>query len=118
MLRVRGVIARIARDVESGNSFSEALAKHPRVFPRLYQSLVQAGEIGGMLDEVLARLAQFMDKYDADVDNAVSAMTALIEPVMIVLLAIIVGSIVVALYLPLIEFATQFGQDHTDADLQ
>ena len=54
------------------------------------------------------------DTYDDEVDNSVNAMTSLLEPIMIVLLAVIVGSIVVALFLPLVSFTTQadpFGQN-------
>jgi len=107
-------IEAVHRSVKEGGPIAEPLGAF-HLFPATLVSLVNVGEQTGTLPEMLLKLS---DKYDADVDNAVSAMTALIEPVMIVLLAIIVGSIVVALYLPLIEFATQFGQDHTGADLQ
>ena len=57
------------------------------------------GEQTGALPEMLLKIA---DNYDDEVDNAVSAMTSLLEPIMIVLLAIMVGSIVVAMFLPII----------------
>lgn len=49
-------------DVEGGSSLSEALAKHPRVFDKLYVNMVRAGEAGGVLDQILARLADYMEK--------------------------------------------------------
>ena len=51
------VIAQVLQDVEGGDSFSKALAKHPKIFSRLYVQLVKAGEVGGVLDDVLNRLA-------------------------------------------------------------
>jgi len=62
-------------------------------------SMVDVGEQTGALPEMLMKIA---DTYDEEVDNAVSAMTSLLEPIMIVFLAVIVGSIVIALFLPLI----------------
>ena len=61
--------------------------------------MVDVGEQTGALPEMLVKIA---DTADAEVDNAVSAMTSLLEPVMIVLLAFVVGSIVIAMFLPLI----------------
>ena len=63
--------------------------------------MVDVGEQTGALPEMLMKIA---DTYDDEVDNAVSAMTSLLEPIMIVFLAVIVGSIVVALFLPLVQF--------------
>jgi type IV pilus assembly protein PilC len=54
-------------------------------------------------------VAQDRDNYDDEVDNAVSAMTSLLEPIMIVFLAVIVGSIVIAMFLPLIELMNRVG---------
>jgi type IV pilus assembly protein PilC len=62
-------------------------------------SMVDVGEQTGALPEMLMKIA---DNYDEEVDNAVAAMTSLLEPIMIVFLAVIVGSIVIALFLPLI----------------
>ena len=72
--------------------------------------MVDVGEQTGALPDMLLKIA---DTYDDEVDNSVSAMTSLLEPIMIVFLAVIVGSIVVALFLPLVSFTTQadpFGQ--------
>jgi type IV pilus assembly protein PilC len=69
------------------------------VFPPIVISMVDVGEQTGALPEMLMKVA---DDYEEEVDNAVTAMTSLLEPIMIVILAVIVGSIVVALFLPLI----------------
>jgi type IV pilus assembly protein PilC len=66
-------------------------------------SMVDVGEQTGALPEMLLRIA---DNYDEEVDNAVAAMTSLLEPIMIVFLAVLVGSIVIAMFLPLIAMIT------------
>jgi type IV pilus assembly protein PilC len=77
-----------------------------RVFPPMVISMVDVGEQTGALPEMLMKVA---DNYEEEVDNAVSAMTSLLEPIMIVFLAVIVGSIVIALFLPLITLIDQLG---------
>ena len=52
----------VCEDVESGSTLSDAMAKHPKAFDRLYVKMVNAGEIGGVLDVILQRLADFMEK--------------------------------------------------------
>jgi type IV pilus assembly protein PilC len=59
---LRRVITEVAATVESGGTLSEALAAHPRVFSRLYVNMVKAGETGGILELVLRRQAEFMEK--------------------------------------------------------
>jgi type IV pilus assembly protein PilC len=71
-------------------------------------SMVDVGEQTGALPEMLLKIA---DTYDDEVDNAVAAMTSLLEPIMIVFLAVIVGSIVIALFLPLITLIDKLGGD-------
>ena len=58
------VIMQIKSDVESGSTFSDALGKHPKAFDRLYVNLVAAGEVGGILDTILSRLAAYLEKND------------------------------------------------------
>ena len=69
-------------------------------------SMVDVGEQTGALPEMLLKIA---DNFDEEVDNAVSAMTSLLEPIMIVFLAVVVGSIVIAMFLPLIELMNKVG---------
>ena len=58
-------LTEVKADVESGSTFSEALAKHPKAFDRLYTSLVESGETGGILDTILTRLANYLEKAEA-----------------------------------------------------
>ena len=75
-------------------------------------SMVDVGEQTGALPEMLLKIA---DTYDDEVDNAVAAMTSLLEPIMIVFLAVVVGSIVIALFLPLITLIDQLGSTTGDS---
>ncbi len=81
------VISEIRADVEAGISLSDALEKHPRVFSRLYVSMVRAGELGGILDEVLNRLAEQLEKEDS-IRRAVKS--AMVYPIVIGSFAILV----------------------------
>jgi len=85
--KLAGVIGQIKNDVEAGISLSDALEKHPKVFSRLYVSMVRAGEIGGILDEVLNRLATQLEKEDS-IRRAVKS--AMVYPIMIGSFAILV----------------------------
>jgi type IV pilus assembly protein PilC len=78
------------------------------VFPPMVISMVDVGEQTGALPEMLLKIA---DNYDEEVDNAVAAMTSLLEPIMIVFLAVIVGSIVIAMFLPLIALMNGIGSE-------
>jgi type IV pilus assembly protein PilC len=70
------------------------------VFPPMVISMVDVGEETGQLPEMLLKIA---DVYEDEVDNSVSALTSMLEPLMIVVLALVVGIIVMALFLPLID---------------
>jgi type IV pilus assembly protein PilC len=78
------------------------------VFPPMVISMVDVGEQTGALPEMLLKIA---DTFDDEVDNAVAAMTSLLEPIMIVFLAVVVGSIVIAMFLPLITMIDKLGSD-------
>lgn len=69
--------------------------------------MVDVGEETGQLPEMLLKIA---DVYDDEVDNAVTALTSILEPIMIVFLALVVGTIVFALFLPLINMIKQTGE--------
>jgi type IV pilus assembly protein PilC len=77
-----------------------------KVFPPMVVSMVDVGEQTGALPEMLMKIA---DNYEEEVDNAVTAMTSLLEPIMIVFLAIVVGSIVIAMFMPLIVMIDKLG---------
>src|SRR5207237_7326928 len=57
---LKGIIAELALSIEGSSTFSEGLAQHPKVFNRLFVNMVKAGELGGVLEVVLARLSEFM----------------------------------------------------------
>jgi type IV pilus assembly protein PilC len=77
----------VADDVESGSTFSEALAKHPKAFDTLYVNMVRAGEAGGVLDTILARLADFMEKSQKLKRKIIGAM---IYPAVVISIATII----------------------------
>ena len=81
------VIGEIRADVEAGIALSDALEKHPKVFNRLYVSMVRAGELGGILDEVLNRLAEQLEKEDS-IRRAVKS--AMVYPMVIGIFALVV----------------------------
>jgi type IV pilus assembly protein PilC len=85
--KLAGIVGNIKDDVEAGISLSDALEKHPKVFSKLYVSMVRAGELGGILDEVLNRLAMQLEKDDSIRRAVKSAMT---YPILIASFAIIV----------------------------
>lgn len=82
---LRDAIESMGQSVESGSTFSEALAQHPRVFDNLYVNMVRAGEAGGVLEVVLARLAEFMEKAEK-IKNKVKG--AMIYPVVVLFVAV------------------------------
>ncbi len=94
------VINDVHQRVKEGDPIAPGL-RASTVFPAMVAGMVDVGEQTGALPEMLMKIA---DTYDDEVDNAVGAMTALLEPIMIVFLAVIVGSIVIALFLPLFNF--------------
>jgi len=71
---LKNVIQNLADSVERGSTFSDAMAQHPKAFDRLYVSMVKAGEIGGVLEVVLNRLAEFAEKAQAMKRKVISAM--------------------------------------------
>lgn len=96
-------LSRIHDSVRDGESLSAPMQRES-VFPNMVTSMVDVGEETGELAEMLNRIA---DNYDEDVDNAVNGITSIIEPVMIVFLAVVVGFIVIALFLPIVEIIQQ-----------
>ncbi|MBC7956218.1 MAG: type II secretion system F family protein [Cytophagales bacterium] len=89
--------------VKEGDSVAKPL-DGTRIFPGMVTAMIEVGEETGALPEMLTRVA---DTYDEEVDNAVEGLTAIIEPIMIVILAVIVGVIVIAMFLPIVEIIKQ-----------
>jgi len=94
---IANVIAKVHANVKQGEPIAPTL-KCSGVFPVMITGMIDVGEQTGALPEMLAKIA---DNCDEEVENAANAMTSLLEPVMIVFLAVIVGSIVIAMFLPL-----------------
>jgi type IV pilus assembly protein PilC len=100
---IADAVTKVHESVKEGETITAPL-ESSRVFPPMVVSMVDVGEQTGALPEMLLKIA---DTYDEEVDNAVSAMTSLLEPIMIIFLAVVVGSIVIAMFLPLIAMITQ-----------
>ena len=88
--------------VTAGKTLAEPL-KASGVFPPMVIQMISVGEQTGALDAMLSKIADF---YDDEVDTAVSSMTALLEPIMIVVLGVLIGGLVVAMYLPIFKLVT------------
>jgi type IV pilus assembly protein PilC len=97
--RVAGAIALVHDQVKSGAPVARPL-EATAVFPPMVASMIEVGEQTGQLPDMLNKVA---DIYEAEVDNAVAGLSALIEPVLILFLALVVGTIVIALFLPIIR---------------
>jgi len=97
------VLGRAVRDVQESVRTGEALAKplenHP-VFPPMVVQMMAVGEDTGALDTMLMKISQF---YDQEVEATTESLTALIEPLMIAFLGAVVGSMIVALYMPIFK---------------
>jgi len=92
-------VATIHDAVKEGENMAPPIASS-KVFPPMVVSMVEVGEETGALPDMLNKIA---DSYDDDVDNAVAAMTSIIEPLLIIFLAVVVGTIVIALFMPLVS---------------
>jgi type IV pilus assembly protein PilC len=99
-------LARVHDCVKEGESIVQPL-EASKMFPPMVVSMVDVGEETGKLPEMLLKIAEV---YDDEVDNAVAALTSMLEPIMIVVLAVIVGTIVLALFTPLISIITTLQQ--------
>ncbi|MDB6110201.1 MAG: pilC 1 [Pedosphaera sp.] len=103
---VGAAVHAVHESVKEGETITAPL-EASGVFPPMVISMVDVGEQTGALPEMLLKIA---DNYDEEVDNAVAAMTSLLEPIMIVFLAVVVGSIVIAMFLPLIALMNGIDQ--------
>ena len=97
---MRVAIRLVAEDVEAGTSLSEAMARHPKCFDRLYTNMVRAGELGGVLDVILTRLAQFMEKAQALKRKVIGAM---IYPSAVISFALIIVVLLLIFVVPQFE---------------
>lgn len=93
---LKNILGAVAEDIEGGSTLSEAFAKHPKAFNRLYVNMVAAGETGGVLDVILSRLADFMEKAQKLKKKIIGAM---IYPAVVISFAsaIVVGIMIVVI---------------------
>jgi type IV pilus assembly protein PilC len=104
---IANAVTAVHESVKEGETITAPL-EASGVFPPMVISMVDVGEQTGALPEMMMKIA---DNFDDEVDNAVAAMTSLLEPIMIIFLAVIVGSIVIAMFLPLIDLMNGLGGD-------
>lgn len=95
----------VTDDVKNGLPISDALAKFPNLFPRLLISLIVVGERTGTLSEVLVT---FSDFYEEDVDNKLKDLTAILEPILLLIMGVLVGSIAFSIILPIYQLVGHF----------
>jgi type IV pilus assembly protein PilC len=93
------------KNIREGKTIAEPL-QETKIFPPMVVQMIAVGEATGALDSMLAKIADF---YDDEVDAAVSAMTSLLEPIMMVFLGGVVGGMIVAMYLPIFQIASVVG---------
>jgi type IV pilus assembly protein PilC len=94
---LKNILTEIAEDVESGSSLSEAMGRHPKVFDKLYVNMVKAGEAGGVLEEVLRRLSEFMEKIEALRRKIIGAS---LYPAVVITIAVIVVFAIMTFIVP------------------
>jgi len=94
------ILKQITKDVEGGSTLAEALKKHPKVFDDLFVNLVSAGEVGGILDTILQRLATFIEKAEDLKSKIKGAMT---YPLVVVAIAILVIAVILIFVIPVFE---------------
>jgi type IV pilus assembly protein PilC len=97
------IIIDVKQNVESGSTFSDALRKHPKVFDDLFVNMVESGEVGGVLDTILNRLAVYLEKAEALKAKVKSAM---VYPIVVLSVAVIVVGVMMVFVIP--TFAEMF----------
>ncbi|HDI83287.1 MAG TPA: type II secretion system F family protein [candidate division WOR-3 bacterium] len=102
---IEKAILRARASIAQGESIATPLAKEKGLFPPMVVQMITIGEQTGGLDEMLNKVADF---YDSEVDQAVENLMAAIEPIVIVVLGVVVGGMLMAMYLPIFKLATEF----------
>jgi type IV pilus assembly protein PilC len=92
----------IQREVTTGTSLTVAM-QNTDAFPSMVLQMVAIGEESGALDSMLSKVADF---FEAEVDDAVAAISSLMEPVIMVVLGVLIGGLVIAMYLPIFKMGT------------
>jgi type IV pilus assembly protein PilC len=99
-LTLKEIIGKIGTSIEGGSTFSEGLAQHPKTFNKLYVNMVKAGELGGVLEVVLARLSEFMEKAQKIKGKVIAAM---FYPVAVMVVAVAILGILMVFVVPKFE---------------
>jgi type IV pilus assembly protein PilC len=102
---VEDAIMSVRKSVESGRTIAEPLGE-TKVFPPMVVQMIGVGEQTGALDAMLNKIAEF---YEEEVDNAVQGLMKLMEPIMIGILGVVIGTIVIAMYMPMFDLITKIG---------
>jgi type IV pilus assembly protein PilC len=102
---IEAAIVKTRISISEGKSISQPL-QETNVFPNMVVQMIAVGESTGALDAMLNKIADF---YDDEVDNAVNALTALMEPMLMVFLGVVIGGLVIAMYLPIFSMAGNIG---------
>jgi type IV pilus assembly protein PilC len=104
----KSILRQLTKDVEGGSTLAEAMKKHPKVFDSLFVNLIAAGEVGGILDTILQRLATFIEKAE-DLKSKIKG--ALTYPIVVIAIALIVIAVILIFVIPVFQdmFAS-FGQ--------
>ena len=102
---IEAAVFRVADSIAEGRPIAEPL-EESGVFPNMVVQMISVGESVGALDTMLAKIADF---YDGEVDQAVENLTAMIEPLMMVVLGGMIGGLVIAMYLPIFSMASAVG---------
>jgi type IV pilus assembly protein PilC len=92
-------LVEVKEDLRKGGTLSEPLERRG-IFPPMIPAMVNIGEESGAIDEVLDKTANF---YDEEVETAINKMTTMLEPIMIVIMAVVVGFVVIAMMLPMFD---------------
>ena len=93
----KAVVASLRDSIETGSSLSEALGRHPRIFSELFVNMVRAGESSGMLDDILERLADYLEKTSALQRKVKSSLT---YPALVISMAVIITSVLIFKVVP------------------
>jgi type IV pilus assembly protein PilC len=104
-VQIEDACAEVAKHVSQGGQVSEILASN-EFFPPMMKHMVKAGEATGNVDGMMNKIADF---YDVECEATVSALTSLIEPILIVFLGVVVGGIVMAMFLPIFQLGAVAG---------
>ena len=105
----RKIVRQLKDDVESGSTFTEALKKHPKIFDDLFVNMISAGEVGGILDTILSRLSEYLEK---SMKLKAKIKGAMIYPATIITVAVVVTAVLLIWVIPVFaELFSSFGQD-------